>query len=122
MRRQRERLRNTYNLGEEILSASSPETILKRVSASLTAVLGVSRVHLYVYNRTAKTLDSLGGEHSEPASISLSSPPGGTEAGAVACFHYRTLLVIPDIDRSPVSHEPPEWASRRPRACSSSPC
>ena len=41
LRRQRERLRNTYHLGEEILSASSPETILQRVSASLTAVLGV---------------------------------------------------------------------------------
>ena len=101
LRRQRERLRNTYNLGEEILSASSPETILKRVSASLTEVLGVTRVHLYVYNRTAKTLDSLASEDCEPSSISLSSPPGGTEAGAVACFHYRTLLVIPDIDRSP---------------------
>jgi hypothetical protein len=41
-------LRNTYNLGEEILSASSPETILKRVSASLTAVIGVTGVRLYV--------------------------------------------------------------------------
>jgi GAF domain-containing protein len=101
LRRQRERLRNTYNLGDEILSASSPETILKRVSASLTSVLGVSRVHLYVYNRTAKTLDSLESEHCPRTSISLSSAPGGTEAGAVACFHYRTLLVIPDIGRSP---------------------
>jgi len=106
LRRQRERLRSTYNLGEEILSASSPEAILKRVSASLTAVLGVTRVHLYVYNRAAKTLDSLGSEDSEPASISLSSPPGGTEAGAVACFHYRTLLVIPDIGRSPFPMSP----------------
>jgi GAF domain-containing protein len=101
LRRQRERLRKTYSLGEEILSASSPEAILKRVSASLTAVLGVTRVHLYVYNRTTKTLDALADEHSAGASISLSSPPGGTEAGAVACFHYRTLLAIPDIDRSP---------------------
>jgi GAF domain-containing protein len=101
LRRQRERLRNTYNLGEEILSASSPETILKRVSASLTAVIGVTGVRLYVYNRGSKTLDSVATENSDPASISLTSPPGGAEAGAVACFHYRTLLVIPDIDRSP---------------------
>src|ERR1700722_8441694 len=86
LRRQRERLRKTYHLGEEILSASSPETILHRVSVSLTAVLGVTRVHLYVYNRTAKTLDSLASEHTTAASISLSSPPAGTEAGAVACF------------------------------------
>jgi GAF domain-containing protein len=106
LRRQRERMRNTYNLGDEILSASSPETILKRVSASLTEVLGVSGVHLYVYNRATKTLDSLESEHSERAPISLTSPPGGSEAGAVACFHYRTLLVIPDIARSPFPMSP----------------
>src|ERR1035438_2058479 len=106
LRRLRERLRKTYSLGEEILSASSPESILNRVSASLTAVLGVTRVRLFVYNRTAKTLDSLGSEHSDPVSISLSSPPAGTEAGAVACFHYRTLLAIPDIDRSPFPMSP----------------
>ena len=106
LRRQRERLRNTYNLGEEILSASSPETILKRVSASLTAVIGVTGVRLYVYNRGSKTLDSVATENSDPASISLTSPPGGAEAGAVACFHYRTLLVIPDIDRSPFPMAP----------------
>jgi GAF domain-containing protein len=115
LRRQRERLRKTYHLGEEILSASSPETILKRVSTSLTAVLGVTRVHLYVYNRAAKTLDGLAGEHGEPESISLSSPPAGTEAGAVACFHYRTLLSIPDIDRSPFPMSPKE-GDRAPKS------
>jgi GAF domain-containing protein len=106
LRRQRERLRNTYSVGEEILSASSAETILKRVTASLTTVLGVTRVHLYVFNRTTKTLDTVAAENSEAASISLTSPPGGTEAGAVACFHYRTLLVIPDIERSPFPMTP----------------
>jgi GAF domain-containing protein len=106
VRRQRERLRKTYHLGEEIHSASTPEAILKRVSDSLTAVLGVTRVHIYVYNRASKTLDALAGDNSEPASISLSSPPTGTRAGAVACFHYRTMLAIPDIDRSPFPMSP----------------
>ena len=122
LRRQRERLRSTYNLGEEILGASSPETIFKSVSASLTAVLGVTRVRLYVYNRTAKTLDSLGTEHPEATSISLASPPAGTEAGAVACFHYRTLLVIPDIDRSPFPMSPGNGEKAPKSLCSSSPC
>jgi CheY-like chemotaxis protein len=58
-------------------------------------------VQLYVYNRTAKTLDAVEQDGVKAESISLSSPPGGTPAGAVACFHYRTLLVIPDIGRSP---------------------
>jgi len=97
---QRERMRQTYHLGEEILGAASTEAILKRITEALPGILSVTRVRLYIYNRAAKTLDAVrdcGG----PVSISLSSPPGGTQAGAVACFHYSTLLVIPDIDRSP---------------------
>ncbi|MCX6628974.1 MAG: GAF domain-containing protein [Candidatus Solibacter sp.] len=101
LRGQRRRLRRTFKLGEEILSASSAATILKRISEALPGIIGVTRVHLYVHNRTAKTLDPIEDEGVESEAISLSSPPGGTPAGAVACFHYRTLLVIPDIDRSP---------------------
>lgn len=101
LRAQRRRLRRTYKLGEEILGASSAAAILKRIAEALPGIIGVTRVHLYVYNRGAKTLDATEEDGVEPESISLSSPPGGTPAGAVACFHYRTLLVIPDIDRSP---------------------
>jgi CheY-like chemotaxis protein len=101
VRAQRKRLRRTYKLGEEILGASSAATILKRISEALPGIIGVTGVQLYVHNRTAKTLDAIEDEGVEAESISLSSPPGGTPAGAVACFHYRTLLVIPDIDRSP---------------------
>lgn len=98
---QRERLRKTYQLGEEILSASSTQAILKRLEEALPAILQITRVHLYVHNRAAKTLDAVVTDESEPAAISLNAPPAGTHAGAVACFHYRTLLAIPDIDRSP---------------------
>lgn len=101
LRKQRERLRKTYQLGEEILSAPSAGAILKRISAVLPGILGVTRVQLYVYNRAAKTLDAAPEESGAPVSISLTSPPAGTQAGAVACFSYRTLLAIPDIDRSP---------------------
>jgi GAF domain-containing protein/CheY-like chemotaxis protein len=101
MHRQRERLRKTYHFSEQVLSASSTEAIYARINEALITILGVSRVHLYVYNRAARTLDALTSESDEPVSISLSSPPGGTYAGAVACYHYRTLLAIPDIDRSP---------------------
>src|ERR1035438_8704575 len=98
---QRRRLRRTYKLGEEILGAASTAAILKRISEALPGIIGVTRVQLYVYNRTAKALDAIVDGGAEPESISLSSPPGGTPAGSVACFHYRTLLAIPDIDRSP---------------------
>lgn len=101
LRAQRLRLRRTFKLGEEILGASSAAAILKRISQALPGIIGVTRVQLYVHNRTAKTLDAIEDDGVESESISLSSPPGGTPAGAVACFHYRTLLVIPDIGRSP---------------------
>ena len=101
LRGQRERLRRTYQLGEEILGASSLETILTQIAGALPGILGVTGVHLYVYNRGTKALDAVVSGGHEPISISLSAPPGGPQAGAVACFHYRTLLVIPDVERSP---------------------
>ena len=101
LRQQRERLRKIYQLGEEILGASSTDTILKRITEALPGILGVTRVQLYIYNRGAKTLDAVDGAAGEPVSSPLASPPGGVRAGAVACFHYRTSLVIPDIGRSP---------------------
>jgi GAF domain-containing protein len=101
LRRQRERLRSTYQLAEEILGASSTGALLKRISEALPGILGVTRAHLYVYNRAAGTLEAAMEGGGEPVAISLSSPPAGTSGGAVACFHYRTLLVIPDIARSP---------------------
>ncbi len=101
LRNQRETLRKTFQLGEEILGSSSAPAILKRIRESLPPVLGVTRVQLYVYNRASKTLEAVAEEGGFNSSISLSVPPGGPQAGAVACFHYRTLLVIPDIERSP---------------------
>jgi CheY-like chemotaxis protein len=102
LRRQRERFRGTYELGERILGASSVEAILAEMSTTLPLLLGISRVCLYIFNRGARTLEAVATEPvPEPVSISLSSPPGGTHAGAAACFHYRTLLAIPDIERSP---------------------
>ncbi len=101
LREQREKLRKTYQVGEEILGSSSVQTILKRLRESLPQLLGVTRVRLYVYNRSSKALDAVSEDNEPVESISLSSPPEGAQSGAVACFHYRTLLAIPDIERSP---------------------
>jgi GAF domain-containing protein/CheY-like chemotaxis protein len=109
---QRERLRRVYQLGEEIMGAASIPAILVRISQSLPTILGITGVRLYVYNRGTKALDSIPAEGQPPLSLSLSAPPGGTQAGAVACFHYRTLLVIPDIDRSPFPITPIPGQSR----------
>jgi len=117
IRVQRKKLRKTYQLERRFLGAPSAADVLKRLSDALPAILGITASNSNVYNRAAKTLDAIASEHGEAASISLSSPPGGTPAGAVACFHYRTLLVIPDIDRSPFP-SPGIRTSIRPRASS----
>ncbi|HUP03460.1 MAG TPA: GAF domain-containing protein [Bryobacteraceae bacterium] len=101
LRKQRERLRKIYQLGEEILSAPSAAAILRRTSEILPGILGVTRVHLFIYNRATKTLDGASDDGGTAVSIPLASPPAGTQSGVVACFSYRTLLAIPDIDRSP---------------------
>src|ERR1039457_2481407 len=101
LRGQREMLRRAYELGEEILGASSADQILDKVRAVVPRIFGVNTAALYLYNRHAKTLDAVGRSGADHTSIPLSAPPAGPQAGAVACFHYRTLLAIPDTSRSP---------------------
>ena len=97
----RERLRKTYQLGEEVLGSPSAEAILDRLSAALPGILGVTRVRLYAYNRATRALDPVMPAGQQDASISLATASGGTQPGAVACFHYRTPLAIPDTEKSP---------------------
>jgi GAF domain-containing protein/CheY-like chemotaxis protein len=118
LRGQREMLHRAYGLGEEILGSSSADQILDKVKLVVPAIFGVSSAELYLHNRHAKTLDAVG-RGGEQHSIALSAPPAGPQAGAVACFHYRTLLAIPDTSRSPfpVTGRPgPEGASDAPRS------
>jgi len=113
LRGQRRLLRRTYELGEEILSAASADQILSKVRLVLPRIFGVASAELYLYNRHSKTLDVVGREGGDPISIPLSEPGAGPQAGAVACFHYRTLLAIPDTSRSPF---PVASEARAPRS------
>jgi GAF domain-containing protein/CheY-like chemotaxis protein len=112
LRSQREHLRLTYQLGEQILGASSSEAIVAEIAQGMPALLGISRVNMYVYNRATKALDAISPGGNEVLSVSLSEPPGGTHAGVVACFHYKTLLAIPDIGRSPFPIAAPQGKTR----------
>jgi len=100
LRQQREMLRRAYELGEEILGASSTDQIRSKVGQVVPRIFGVTSAELYLHNRSAKTLEAAG-RNGSTHTIPLSAPPAGPEAGAVACFHYRTLLAIPDTSRSP---------------------
>jgi signal transduction histidine kinase len=118
LRGQREMLRGAYDLGEEILGAASADQILDKVRVVVPRIFGVTSAQLYLYNRHARTLDAVD-RSADQASIPLSAPSAGPQAGAVACFHYRTLLAIPDTSRSPfpVTALPgPEGASDAPRS------
>ncbi|MGO9255676.1 MAG: GAF domain-containing protein [Bryobacteraceae bacterium] len=101
MNTQRATLRKTYQLGEDILSSPTPEAASERIAEALPAILGVTRVRLYIHNRGAGTLDEVAVKNGKVVSIPLAPAPDNTQSGAAACFHYRTLLVVPDTARSP---------------------
>lgn len=87
-------------LGEEVIGATSPAEILRRLTLTLPALSGASSVGLYIQNRGAKTLETV---HSSGAadSVDLTAPEAGLAAAIAACHSERTLLAIPDTRRSP---------------------
>jgi GAF domain-containing protein len=101
LRTQRDRIRKTYKLGEEILGASSAETILKRLGEALPEILGISGARMYVHNRSSKTLDSISLDDEAAISLPLAFPAGEPSPAAVWCFNFRSVLAIPDPERSP---------------------
>ena len=113
-RAQRAVMRSMYALGEEVLGASSASEVLRKVSAVAPAALGVTRARLYVYNRTAKTLDRVAASEEEAGSaVALDSPSGVVECAAVACFRNRALLAVPDTRNNPFSGPAPEAGAPR---------
>jgi C4-dicarboxylate-specific signal transduction histidine kinase len=102
LRAQREVLRRSYELGEEILGAASAQDILAKTTTVLPKVMGITRVVLYVYNPGAQTLEEVAQRVDDATvSIPLASPRGGIQTGAAACFQNRTVLSVPDSSRSP---------------------
>ncbi len=101
LRQLRERLRRTYQLGEEILGSSSAEGILKRLEETLPEVLKASRVHLFLHNAATRTLDSVAAEGRPPVSLKLMLAAGEQPSSAVACFQLRSALAVPDAGSSP---------------------
>ncbi len=101
LRQLRERLRRTYQLGEQILGSSSAESILKRLEETLPEVLRASRVQLFLHNAGSNTLDSVASEGRAPVSLKLTLAAGEQPSSAVACFQLRSALTVPDAGSSP---------------------
>ncbi len=100
-RKQRERLRKTYHLGEEILGAATPESIVKRLREALPEILKITGAQIFVHNRAARTLDSVAAPGEKSVSFPTAVPAGEPAAAAAWCFQYNTALSIPDLERSP---------------------
>ncbi len=115
LRAQREALRRSHGLAEEILGASSIEDIRRRAAAVAPAIFGVTDVRLYLYNAGSRTLEQVPDGEGEAPVIAPASPRGGAESAVAACFQNRTALAVPDSSRSPFP-PPEEDAPAMPRA------
>jgi GAF domain-containing protein len=101
VRKQRERLRKTYHLGEEILGATAAETIVKRLREALPEILKITGAELFLHNRAANTLDSIATNGDHPVSYPVAAPASNRSPAVVWCFHFNTALAVPDPSRSP---------------------
>jgi signal transduction histidine kinase/CheY-like chemotaxis protein len=95
----RKQMRLLNALGEEVISASSPVEVLRRLTSTLPALSNGASVGLFILNRATKTLE---GVHSVPAAerIDPEAPHGALPAAVAACFRKRSLISIPDTRRS----------------------
>ena len=102
----RRRMRVLNSLGEDVIGATSPAEILRRLEMTLPKVSASSGTGMYLLNRGTKSLESVHPTGGVMESIDLDNPRIGMAAGIAACFRNRTLIAIPDTRRSPFFKEP----------------
>ena len=98
MRRQ---IRLLNSLGEEVIRATSPAEILRRLTLALPSLSNPSGVGLYIQNRATKLLESVHSTASTLETIDVEGPKGPIASAVASCFRNRTPLAIPDTRRSP---------------------
>lgn len=102
----RRRMRVLNSLGEDVIGATSPSEILRRLELTLPKVSASSGIGMYLLNRGTKSLESVHASGGAMEAIDLDNPRIGMAAGIAACFRNRTLIAIPDTRRSPFFKEP----------------
>ena len=98
MRRQ---MRMLNAMGEEVIRATSPAEILRRLTLTLPSLSNASGVGLYILNRASKLLESVHSTTAAVETIDLENPKGAVASAVAACFRNRTSLPIHDTRRSP---------------------
>ena len=97
----RRQMRLLNALGEEVIRATSPAEILRRLTLSLPALSNASGVGLYIQNRSTKLLESVHSTAAVLETIDLEAPKSAIAAAVASSFRNRSPLAISDTRRSP---------------------
>lgn len=98
----RRQMRFLNALGEEVIGATSPAEILRRLELTLPELSNASGIWLYIQNRGTKSLESIHPTGPAPEVVDLDAPEGAIASAIATCFRNRTLVAIPDARRSPL--------------------
>jgi len=96
----RKQMRMLHALGEQVIGATSPTEILRRLMLNLPALANATGVGLYVHNRATKMLEGAHSNNNAVESIDPEAPSGSLAGGISACFRTHSLISIPDVRRS----------------------
>lgn len=96
----RKQMRQLNSLGEEVIRATSPAEILRRLTLTLPSLSNASGVGLYIHNRSSKLLESVHSTTATTETIDLEAPKSAVASAVAACFRSRAPLAIPDTRRS----------------------
>lgn len=108
MSAQRRLMRSLNMLGEDAVSARSPDEILDRCAAALPSLLHCSHLHLYLHAKGSRSLDRVVGTQAVPStSVSLESQDGALATSLALAFRNRSLLLVGDTRRSPLFRSAP---------------
>ena len=99
-------LRSFHQASEEVLGAVSNAEILSKVNLAILEIADGLVASLYVYNRGLEVLELVPeGQGTSASSIRPEGPVGALASGVSLCFRNRTLLNVPDTQRSPFFNE-----------------
>lgn len=101
--RQRRMLQSVMRVSEDVIGASSPREIVRRLQSDLPRAIGADDVEVFLYSRPANTLDRISSDAApQPLSIPVEEPIGSFYSTVALCFRNRALLHVPDTRRSPI--------------------
>ena len=94
---QQRQLSSLYSVVENMISASDPAEIYRRMVHAVPPMLDATHCYLLLHNRISGQLDVLAGTDKFPAS----TLPMDTVSGPVTCFQNKVPLEVPDAESCP---------------------